>query len=161
LATQAAYDIKYHKSIRLEADIYRTVGLRCSITICTKNSKIFFSDKSLSADFAALLKKHSQKNDIPLYAYCVMPDHVHLLISASAKKDVIAFVREIKSLSTRIAWSYSYQGGIWQTSFYDHFLRKDDDCREVARYIIQNPVRKGMVENWRDYEFCGSLVHDL
>jgi putative transposase len=153
--------MKYHKNIRLEADVYRTVGLPCSITICTKNSKKVFSDKSLSADFSALLKQRSQKNDIPLYAYCIMPDHVHLLISASAKKDVIAFVREIKSLSTGIAWGYGYQGRIWQASFYDHFLRKEDDCREVARYIIQNPVRKGMVDDWRDYGFCGSLVHDL
>jgi len=153
--------MEYHKKIRLEGDVYKTIGLSCFVTICTKYGRKVFLNKFLANDFLGLVKKHSQKNDVPVYAYCIMPDHVHLLISASEKKDIISFVREIKSLSTRIAWDYNHHGGVWQTSFYDHFLRKDEDCREVTNYIIQNPVRKGIVDDWRDYQFCGSLVYDL
>jgi len=90
-----------------------------------------------------------------------MPDHVHLLISASDKKGIVEFVRETKSLSTKMAWQHDYNGTIWQRSFYDHFLRKDEDCRIVANYIIRNPVRAGIVEHWKDYPFCGSLVYEL
>jgi REP element-mobilizing transposase RayT len=82
-------------------------------------------------------------------------------MNASNKKDIVGFIREIKSLSTRIAWKHHHKGGIWQISFYDHFLRKDEDLRQVANYIVENPVRKGLVDNWRDYELCGSLVWDL
>ena len=153
--------MRYHKRIRLGGDTYKAVGLPCFVTICTKYARKIFLDKFLANEFLGLLKKHSQENDVLIYAYCIMPDHVHLLISASHNKDIISFVREIKSLSTRIAWAYNYRGGIWQTSFYDHFLRNDEGRREVINYIVENPVREGLVDNWRDYQFCGSLVYDL
>lgn len=35
-------------------------------------------------------------------------------------------------------------GPIWQTGFYDHALRRDEDVREVARYVVANPVRAGL-----------------
>lgn len=154
-------ETKYHKKIRLEAEIYKNPNLPCSITICTKDKEKIFCNESLARDFLSLLQRYSKENDISIYAYCIMTDHVHLLVSASGKKDIISFVREIKSLSTRIAWGYDYQGSIWQGSFYDHFLRKDEDLKGVATYIIQNPVRKGIVEDWRDYKFCGSMVWNL
>ena len=149
------------KKIRLGPEIYRTVDIPCSVTIATKGRQNFFSDQALAHDFAALLKKVCERNDIPLYAYCVMPDHVHLLISASDTKGITAFIREIKSLSTKTAWQHGYSGIIWQRSFYDHFLRKDEDCRIVANYIVHNPVRKHIVEDWKDYHFSGSLIYEL
>ncbi|HJX70159.1 MAG TPA: transposase [Dehalococcoidia bacterium] len=153
--------IKYHKRIRLESETYQATGLPCSITICTKNGTGVFANKLFAGELLNLLKEHCSKNDIPLYAYCIMPDHVHLLINASQKKGIIGFVRGIKSLATRMAWKYNHKGSIWQTSFYDHFLRQDEDLRRVVDYIIQNPVRKGIVTEWKNYPFCGSLVYDL
>ena len=129
------------------------------MTIATKKKQRVFSDKDLAHDFVALLKKLCQENNIPLYAYCVMPDHVHLLISASDKKGIIEFIREIKGLSTKVAWQRGYGGSIWQRSFYDHFLRKDEDCRIAANYIVHNPQREGIVEHWEDYRFSGSLFN--
>jgi len=109
----------------------------------------------------ALLRTACKENNIPLYAYCILPDHAHFLLSASEVQGIIEFVREIKSRSTKIAWQHGYGGKIWQRSFYDHFLRKDEDCRMVANYIINNPVRNGIVEHWKDYPFSGSLVYEL
>jgi len=90
-----------------------------------------------------------------------MPDHVHLLLSASETTSITDFVREMKGRGSKMAWRHGCQGTIWQRSFYDHFLRQDEECRAVAEYIIHNPVRRGMVGEWRDYPFCGSLVYDL
>ena len=153
--------MKYHKRIRLESRVYKIPDLPCSITICTKNKKDIFLNNRLAQDFIELLKRHSKDNNIPIYAYCVMPNHIHILMSSSKKNDIIGFVRELKSLSTRMAWEYGYHGSIWQTSFYDHFLRKGEDLKEVTTYIVQNPVRKGIAKDWRDYKFCGSLVYNL
>jgi len=149
------------KKIRLSPEIYRAVGIPCSVTIDTKKKQRIFYNQDLAHNFVALLKKVCQENDILLYAYCIMPDHVHLLISASARKGIVEFVREIKSLSTKMAWQHGYNGTIWQRSFYDHFLRKDEDCWIAANYIVHNPVREGMVEHWKDYRFSGSLVYEL
>jgi len=141
--------------------MYRIPGLPCFVTIATKDKQQVFSHQRLAREFVSLLTTMCEDDDIPLYAYCVMPDHAHFLLSASETKGIIDFVGEIKSRGTKIAWQHGYRETIWQRSFYDHFLRQDEDCRTVAEYIIHNPVRSGMVENWEDYPFCGSLVYDL
>jgi putative transposase len=154
-------NLKHRQRIRLDSELYRTPDLPCFVTIATKGKQEIFSDHHLAEDFVALLKTLCKENNIPLYAYCIMLDHAHFLLSASDTKNIIEFVREIKSRSTKIAWRYGYRGKIWQRSFYDHFLRQDEDCRMVANYIIYNPVRKGLVEHWDDYPFSGSLVYEL
>ena len=53
------------------------------------------------------------------------------------------------------------KGKFWQTSFYDHFLRKEEDVRDVVMYVLHNPVRKGLVSEWREYPYSGSLVYEL
>ncbi len=154
-------NLKHRKKIRLSPEIYRIVDIPCSITIATRKKQRIFSNQDLAHDFVALLRRQCEQNKIPLYAYCVMSDHVHLLISASEKEGIIEFVREIKSLSTQMAWRHGYSGAIWQRSFYDHFLRKDEDCEMVANYIVHNPVRAGIVQHWQNYPFSGSLVYEL
>jgi REP element-mobilizing transposase RayT len=152
---------KHRQKIRLDSKIYRTPDLPCFITIATKGKQAIFSHQNLAENFVALLRTLCKENNIPLYAYCIMPDHVHFLLSASETKGIIEFVREIKSRSTKLAWQDGYRGTIWQRSFYDHFLRRDEDCMLVANYIVHNPMRNGIVEHWEDYPFSGSLVYDL
>jgi REP element-mobilizing transposase RayT len=152
---------KHRQKIRLDPETYRTPDLPCFITIATKDKQAVFCHQNLAENFMALLSTVCKENNIPLYAYCIMPDHVHLLLSASETKGITEFVREIKSRSTKLAWQHGYRGTIWQRSFYDHFLRRDEDCMLVANYIVHNPVRSGIVEHWRDYPFSGSLVYEL
>jgi len=45
--------------------------------------------------------------------------------------------------------------------FYDHILRKDEDIPKQINYILQNPVRKGLVKNWKDYPYKGSTLYNL
>jgi putative transposase len=151
----------YRRRIRLESDVYRVVDHPCSVTIATSQRRMIFSYQDLAKDIVIMLRMLCSENNVPLYAYCIMPDHAHLLLSASEKMGIIDFMREFKSRSTRAAWKHGLHGSIWQRSFYDHFLGSDEDCRTVADYIVQNPVRKGVVEQWGDYPFSGSLVYDL
>jgi REP element-mobilizing transposase RayT len=43
------------------------------------------------------------------------------------------------------------RGRIWQKGFHDHAIRKEEDLRAVARYVVANPVRAGLVQSVRDY----------
>jgi hypothetical protein len=52
-------------------------------------------------------------------------------------------------------------GRLWQPQYYDHVLRDEEDTLRVARYIIVNPVRAGLVTSPRDYPFSGSDVMPL
>jgi REP element-mobilizing transposase RayT len=45
----------------------------------------------------------------------------------------------------------------WQKDFYDHVIRKDEDIAIQVRYILDNPVRRGLVSSWQEYQFRGSI----
>ncbi len=85
-----------------------------------------------------------------------MPDHLHILVAGGEKSSLTKLVKRFKQTS-----SYHYMGGgrsrLWQRSYYDHVLRCEEDVVEVARYIWENPIRKGLVETVRDYPFSGPV----
>ncbi len=56
---------------------------------------------------------------------------------------------------------HGVEGRIWQESFWDHFLRADERVERVVEYVLNNPVRKGLAANRREYPFAGSLVFEL
>lgn len=87
-----------------------------------------------------------------------MPDHFHCLISPNdSKVSVSKFIGAFKSKSTRIAWQYGIKGQLWRGRFYDDIVRKSEDARRIAGYILDNPVRKGIVECWEEYQYCGTF----
>ena len=84
--------------------------------------------------------------------YChlclLMPDHLHALIS---------FTNRTKRLSQVIGdwkrWLACREGIEWQPSYFEHRLRDDREHIAKAQYILQNPVRKGLVQRWEDWEY--------
>lgn len=87
-----------------------------------------------------------------------MPDHLHLLASPlESGKPITQLVGGISSKITRFSYQYDYSGKLFQRSFYDHIVRKDDDLRKIAEYILNNPVRKELVRNREEYPYCGFL----
>lgn len=90
-----------------------------------------------------------------------MPDHVHMLLEGGSSMSIIEVVGEMKGLLTKLGWQHSLQGSIFQKSFFDHFLRADEDIMTVVYYILNNPVRAGLVEHWWEYPYIGSTVYSL
>ena len=87
-----------------------------------------------------------------------MPDHLHLLVEGqSDDADLIAFAKDVKQ---RVAYRRQCKraGPVWQKGYYERVLRDDEATLIVARYILENPVRKGLVREPRDYAFSGSAV---
>ena len=79
-------------------------------------------------------------------AFVVMPDHVHWLLQLEENGSLSEGVRLYK---TRV--SLNLRQRIWQRGFHDHALRDDEDLRDIARYIIANPLRAGLVKSAREY----------
>lgn len=90
-----------------------------------------------------------------------MPDHVHLVLGASETCDVVSFVGQFKNLAQWAAWRCGVVGRFWQESFWDHFLRSDERVEDLVAYVLNNPVRRGLADRWREYPFAGSVVWDL
>ena len=90
-----------------------------------------------------------------------MPDHVHLVIGPSVRCDIVTFVGQFKNLAQRAAWQAGVHGRFWQRSFWDHFLRTEESVESAVLYVLHNPVRAGLVAEWRDYLHSGSFVFEL
>jgi len=51
---------------------------------------------------------------------------------------------------------------LWQPGYWDHIVRRDEGLYQALKYILSNPVRAGLVENWWDYPWLGSpLMGDV
>jgi len=112
----------------------------------------------LAMAMVGCLKETAERCEVVLFAFCVMPDHVHLLVSSRGGVDLVTFVQRFKGKSTRIFWELGGRGKLWQRGFYDHVLRKEEAVEDVAAYVLNNPVRKGLARDFRDYHYSGSSV---
>jgi REP element-mobilizing transposase RayT len=77
----------------------------------------------------------------------LMPDHVHLLVSFP---DLPSFSRVVGNWKH---WLSTQHDIIWQENFFDHRIRKDESYGEKAEYILQNPVRAGLVDKAEDWPY--------
>lgn len=153
--------LKKRKYTRLSnKDTYSIPGNVAHIVIGTDNKQPYFRNHDHADTVTQLIIKTSEENNVKLYAYCTMPDHIHMLVEASNGCSIIDFVRLIKGrFSTycrKAGWSVKLQ-----RSYYDHMLRKEEDIEELSRYIIGNPVRAGIASSYGVYPFAGSTVFKI
>ena len=147
------------RSLRLPAFDYHSPHTY-HITWGTFRRKPLLAHSDLTSALINMLPLTAESADIVLYAYCFMPDHVHLLLRPGQGKDVTSFVQTYKEKTTRTYWKKGGRGRLWQRGFYDHILRSEENLQHVTRYILENPVRKGIANSFVDYPFSGSAVFD-
>lgn len=141
--------------IRLPLDVYRE-GHCFFITITTKDRHPWFAiHPELADEMARIIGYTAQQRASELYAWCVMPDHLHLLV---IDPDIIAMVRAIKGRVTPFARRFGTNRKLWQRSFYDHGLRREESVEQVAMYIFENPTRKELLNQPAEYRWSGSNV---
>lgn len=103
-------------------------------------------------DIAALMATaltHFEGIRCRLHAWCVMPNHVHVLVEPLAGNGLIAIVHSWKSFVANGANRLlKRSGAFWQPEYYDHLIRDEADYAHAVRYIEQNPVKAGLM-NWR------------
>jgi len=130
------------------------------ITCSTYQKRPYFRDKAIVDIVLSVLRRVGAKNSFRVYAYCLMPDHLHLLLVGEEKSSLDSFMKTFKQ-ETSFAFKRAHGNSLWQRSYYDHVLRKEETLEVVALYILNNPVRAGLVDDYRNYAFSGSLVFDV
>jgi REP element-mobilizing transposase RayT len=149
------------KTIRLPVGVYGQPGTRAALTLVVDGRRRIFENPELARATLDLLRQQADRDRIGVLAYCLMPDHLHMLVRVDGTVDVIRFLQDFKGKSTRIAWSHGHAGTIWQRSFHDQLLREMDSEIETVCYILANPVRRGLVDAWPQYPFSGSFIYDV
>ena len=131
------------------------------LTFCTHSRRRCFVTDDAVAIVRTQIERAAVEEDIALLAYCYMPDHVHLLAEGKAENsDCLRFIARGKQFS---GYHYKTKFGhrLGQRYGYEHTLRSEEAAMSVARYILENPVRAGLVARIDEYAFSGSSVYSL
>jgi len=149
------------KTIRLAPAAYTEPGRPFSVTIGTSPRTEIFSDISFGLECVKLLREVRATNGLLTYAYCLMPDHVHLLSAMASRAPISVAIGSWKSRCYQARRNRGEAKRFWQRGFYDHAVRDDRDLTAAALYVLENPVRAGLVKDFHDYPLCGSMEFSL
>ncbi len=128
---------------------YSELGRPYAITFVTYQRQPFLRELGRCRIVARAL---CMQPDTETLAFVIMPHHVHWLTRLTATVRLSMAVKQVKGGSARrINRSLERTGQVWQPGYHDHALRREEDMRAIARYIIANPVRAGIVERIGDY----------
>ena len=132
-----------------------------AVTINVYQRKVFFVTDGVFKLFEGILLEEMESYFCDAHVYLFMPDHCHLLLQGKSDNSDILKMLKIFKQKTGYWLSQNKSDYKWQKDFYDHILRKDDDIPKQINYILQNPVRKELVSDWRGYPYKGSTIHNL
>ncbi len=142
---------------RLTTDAY-SGGYRYFLTICTHRRRPYFLDASV-VELARLEFLHiSRAQSFSILLDCYMPDHMHAVVEGVTEES--ALPRFVKLAKQHSGFHFARRQGspLWQESYFDRTLRRDESLSDVFRYIILNPVRAGLVDTPTEYPHWGSGI---
>jgi REP element-mobilizing transposase RayT len=137
---------------------FSELGREYFVTTVLRGRKPIFVDLYSARAFIGVLRGTDKDGLGSWLAWVLMPDHFHGLVSLSSEVNLAALMQRIKGTSARaLNERLGRRGALWQSGFYDHALRKDEDRLGIARYIVANPLRAGLVQRLGDYPHWDSV----
>ena len=136
---------------------YSEINRPYLITTVTHNRNPVFNDFDIASLLIRELRSTCVELRITSLAWVVMPDHLHWLFVLN-HTFISEVARRLKGKSAYAINSYrGYHAKVWQKGFQNHALRHEEDIKAVARYIIANPLRAGLVDSIGDYPFWDAV----
>ncbi|WP_111640224.1 REP-associated tyrosine transposase [Marinomonas shanghaiensis] len=129
------------------------------ITFNTLDKIPYFNDFSLAHLFCKQIEANQRHHKCTWLTWVLMPDHFHGLVKLEKHSSTLpTIIGNLKGASAfNVNKHLKRSGKLWQPSFYDRALRAEEDRLHIARYIVANPLRKGLVKSVKDYPFWNSL----
>ncbi|RKX20875.1 MAG: hypothetical protein DRP35_05305 [Candidatus Zixiibacteriota bacterium] len=133
------------------------------VTFTVRNFIPIFENKDTANTLVKILQFYSDKNIYKLYAYVIMPEHVHILLERLNDKSISNIVQNIKKYFT-----YKYKNRsivpnefivkdgkfrLWQTGFDEVTIYSEKQYRIKYEYILNNPVKAGLADCPEKYKF--------
>ena len=123
-----------------------------SLTTVTHERAPLFSDFAQARLTIGELRRLNDTALVTSLAWVVMPNHLHWLVALGHSHSVDIVVKMLKGrTAAAINRASKRSGPVWQRNYYDHAVRKEEDLPGLARYIVANPLRAGLVKKLGDY----------
>jgi|SRR5271167_2663912 len=122
------------------------------ITICAHMQRNLYQRDEVAELMVATFVKYRDAGEFELHEYVVMPNHVHLLLSLNDQQPLGRVIQVIKGGRSHSLREHGLVfSAVWQQRYHDRRVRDANEFAEFSRYIRQNPVRRGLVEDPEDY----------
>jgi putative transposase len=121
-------------------------------TIVQGKEKIFQKEEcaNIVIDAIRWMKKEGRVENI---VAIVMPEHLHWVFVLK-KGTLDSIMKTLKGFTARkINQILGRNGKLWQEQYYEHLIRKDENLLEIAKYCLNNSVRRGIVEEFHNYPY--------
>ena len=123
-----------------------------------RRQKVFFDENDYS-EYLKLLNKYSRKFKVDILAYCLMPNHVHIIVTPHEDKSLAQAIGETHRNYTRfINFREKWRGYLWQGRFSSYVL-DERYLLAVTRYMLLNPVKAKIVKKPWDYKWSSARYH--
>ncbi len=111
------------------------------------------------AEIVADTLRHFDEDRYRLFAWCVMPNHVHVVARLFPGQTLATVLHSWKSFTAKRAnLILGLHGAFWQREYYDHLLRNEEELERVVRYVADNPA-KANLKDWKWVWVCGRDAH--
>ena len=127
------------------------------VTFCVFERAPIFADARLAQIACKWIKHFSQGRWYWLYAFAVMPDHIHLVLRLSERGAHLSRVVAMIRSAIRCECRRLYRDFRWQRGYHDRIIRKSDDCQAMVAYVLANPSRLRLVHPDEQYPFSGII----
>ena len=139
------------KANQLRRGRFSEPGRLYLLTTVTQQRKPLFQSLHAARLVITELRQSERHGSCRSLAWVLMPDHLHWLVELHSVT-LSSLMRQFKSRSgTALCKAGIGSGQVWQRGFHYRALRQEDDVRKIARYIIANPMRAGLVTQIGDY----------
>lgn len=115
--------------------------------------QIIFEDNEDYQKFTDTIKTAKEKSGCEVYAYCLMNNHVHILLKERAESLGIIFRRIGAAYVYWYNWKYDRRGHLFQGRYRSETVESERYFLTVLRYIHQNPLKAGIVKNISEYQW--------
>jgi len=123
-----------------------------------RSQRVFFSEGD-KREYLKILKLQTDLFKVDIWAYCLMDNHVHLIVVPWEKGSLTKAIGETNRLYTRmINFRNKWRGYLWQGRF-SSFPLDSNYLYYCVRYVERNPVRSRLVKRAEDYDFSSARAH--
>ena len=114
-------------------------------------NEIFLENRDYEK-FLEILQEIKEIKQFELYAFCLMTNHAHLVIKEAELKDVSDVMKRLIGKYTQwFNYKYGKSGGLMESRYKSRAVDTDEYLMHLIRYVHQNPIKAGLVENAADY----------
>ncbi|MBI5651678.1 MAG: transposase [Chloroflexi bacterium] len=154
------WDKPYHppKNQRLDPELYTHANRVYFMTVHAYMNQTPFVRADLNQLVLDVLCEEQTRQNCTVFTFCLMPNHLHFLVSPGRDGiSALTFTDQFKGKATNASWPVNWRGKLWQPRYYDHIVRTEEDLQAISEYILNNPIRKGLVSNREDWQWGGQM----